>query len=125
MKEVFDSESTLTTPQTNTEGKYKHNEDSETDLKQGSHDINKNDHLDDKANSKCTSTFKGTNTTPDGTMPKPIVAYEDINIIQSNVFVEAFKSIKILRLYLSNRQRKVYKMYLGAQLAHLLTQLIN
>ena len=92
MKEVFDSESTLTTPQTNTEGKYKHNEDSETDLKQGSHDINKNDHLDDKANSKCTSTFKGTNTTPDGTMPKPIVAYEDINIIQSS-FVEALKSI--------------------------------
>jgi hypothetical protein len=28
VKEVFDSESTLTTPQTNTEGKYKHNEDS-------------------------------------------------------------------------------------------------
>jgi hypothetical protein len=37
VKEVFDGESTLTTPQTNTEGKYKHNEDSGTDLKQGSH----------------------------------------------------------------------------------------
>ena len=92
VKEVFDSESTLTTPQTNTEGKYKHNEDSETNLKQGSHDINQNDHLYDKANSKCTSTLKGTNTTPDGTMPKPIVVYEDINIIQLS-FVEALKSI--------------------------------
>ena len=81
VKEVFDSESTLTTPQTNTKGKDKHNEDSEADLKQGSHDINQNDHLDDKANSKCTSTFKMSNTTPDGTMPKPIVAYEDNNII--------------------------------------------
>jgi hypothetical protein len=55
------------------------------------------------------------NTTPDGTMPKPIVAYEDNNTIQSS-FVEALKTI----LYLSNRQRKVYKMYFGAQLAHLL-----
>jgi hypothetical protein len=74
LKEVFDGESTLTTPQTNTEGKYKHNEDSGTDLKQGSHDINQNYHLDDKANSKCTSTFKMSNATPDGAMPKPIVA---------------------------------------------------
>ena len=98
VKEVFDGESTLTTPQTNTEGKYKHNEDSGTDLKQGSHDINQNYHLDDKANSKCTSTFKMSNATPDGAMPKPIVAYEDNNIIQS-CFVEALKSI----LYLSNR----------------------
>jgi hypothetical protein len=30
VKEVFDSESTLTTPQINTEGKDKHNEDFET-----------------------------------------------------------------------------------------------
>ena len=111
VKEVFDSKRTLTTPQINTEGKDKHNEDSETDLKQGSHDIDQHDpHY--KTNSKCTIAFKGTNKTPDDTMPKPTAAYEDINIIQSR-FVEALKSITNTQTLFIKRAEKSLQNALG------------